>query len=810
MRIVPLIISITITIILIVILDTTLLLPAPLGKLLSPQHGLWQNAEPVNENFNAELTFPQLAGNVNVYFDERLVPHVFAEQENDAYFVQGYIHAKFRLWQMELQTHAAAGRASEIVGDKALNHDREFRRLGMVYAAENSLKEMENDPVTKSECDAYTAGVNTYIETLTQSNLPLEYKLIGYKPEKWSNLKTALFLKYMSYDLAGHDDDFEMTNAKTFFSEEDFVKMYPAIPDSLDPIVSSDTGFKKPSVHIQPPAYVDSLYFKFKDTFHVTQTKPDKDNGSNNWAVSGTKTKSGYPILCNDPHLGLNLPSLWFEMQISAPGFNAYGATFPGAPGVIIGFNDSCAFGFTNGGRDVRDYYEIRFKDDTRKEYWFNNDWKETGFRVEKMSIKNQPDYLDTVAYTIFGPVMYDKNFNENRTGNKKYFAVRWKAHDASNDLKCFNLLNRAKNYDDYSNAVSYLRTPGQNCAFACKNGDIAIKTQGEFPAKWKGQGDFIMPGTDSSFMWQAMIPQSETPFQYNPERGFISSANQRPVDSTYPYYLGSGYPLYRGVIINRRLNEMNNITASDMMKLQTDNYNVFAEMARPVFLKNINENKLTNEEKKYFTILRNWNLRNDADSKGSTIFNFAWRNFADTVWNDEFAKAPDKIMKPYESTLLEGVIKDSAYKFLDDINTPQKETLENCITNSFKKAVIELMKLEKAGKLSWAKYKDTKVMHLTKLEPFNRTRLPIGGGTHCINATKETHGPSWRMIVSLTPETEAYGVYPGGQSGNPGSRFYDNFIDTWAAGKYYPLWIMKPSESNDKRLRWKMNFSKT
>ena len=163
MRVISFIIFGVITTVLIIILNTTLVLPAPLGKLLSPQHGVWQNAEPVNQDFTADLSFPQLAGKVNVYFDDRLVPHIFAEQEKDAYFVQGYLHAKFRLWQMELQTHAAAGRASEIIGDKALVHDREFRRLGMVYAAENSLKEMEADPDIKAQCDSYTAGVNVYI-----------------------------------------------------------------------------------------------------------------------------------------------------------------------------------------------------------------------------------------------------------------------------------------------------------------------------------------------------------------------------------------------------------------------------------------------------------------------------------------------------------------------------------------------------------------------------------------------------------------------------------------------------------------------
>ncbi|MEP7165012.1 MAG: penicillin acylase family protein [Ferruginibacter sp.] len=810
MRIIGFILSAAITISLCMILHTKMLLPAPLGKLLAPQEGIWQNAEPADQDFSANLTFPSLEGKVSVYFDERLVPHIFAEQENDAYFVQGYLHAKFRLWQMDLQTISAAGRASEVVGDVALNHDREFRRLGMVFAAENSLKEMEGNEAVKKECDAYTAGVNAYIESLTESSLPLEYKLLGYKPGKWSNLKTALFLKYMSYDLAAHETDFEMTNAKNYFSPDDFAKLYPPMQDSMDPIIPKGTIFQQPKVQLKVPADADSLYLSKESIAVQENEKPDKDNGSNNWAVSGNKTQSGAPILCNDPHLGLNLPSLWYEMQISTPTFNAYGATFPGAPSVIIGYNDSCAFGFTNGGRDVRDYYEIKFKDDSRKEYWFNNEWVKTTFRYEQIKIAGKPDFIDTVAYTVFGPVMYDRSFGGKRTGNTKNYAVRWKAHDPSNELLIFSMLNRAKNYADYSAAVTNLHTPGQNVVFACKNGDIALRTQGEFPAKWKGQGDFVMRGTDSSYMWQAMIPMDETPFSYNPERGFVSSANQRPTDTSYQYYLGREYPAPRGFIINRRLAGMQNITPQDMMALQTDNYNVFAEMARPVFLKNINEQNLNTAEKKYFDLLKTWDLRNDTNSKGATIFVLTWKYFRDTVFDDEYAKAPAPILIPFESTLLEGILKDSAYKFLDDIATPQTETLIDEATAAFKRAVSDLSKADAEGKLEWGKYKDTRVNHLLKLPSFSRLHLPIGGGTNIINATKEEHGPSWRMVVSLTSKTEAYGVYPGGQSGNPGSRFYDSFIDQWAAGKYYQLWMMTKEEQKDKRVKWVMSFGKS
>lgn len=813
MRIFLFVLSAAITTGLVITLNTSLKIggkAAPaFGKFFSPQHGFWQNAEANDEDFSADLKFSQLTGKVSVYLDKRLVPHIFAENENDVYFVQGYLHAKFRLWQMELQTLAADGRASEVVGDIALNHDREFRRLGMRFAAENSLKAMEANEATKKECDAYTAGVNAYIENLPASKLPVEYKLLGYSPEKWSNLKTALFLKYMSYDLAAHETDFEMTNAQAYFDPKDFKLLYPDIQDSLDPIIPKGTLYPAPKTALKIPASVDSLYFK-KDSVTVEEfAKPNKANGSNNWAVSGSKTKTGAPILCNDPHLGLNLPSLWIEMQLSTPTFNAYGASFPGAPSIIIGYNDSCAFGFTNGGRDVRDYYEIQFKDDSRKEYWFNNEWKATTFRYEKIKIKGKPDFIDTVAYTIFGPVLYDKSFGGKRTTSGKNYAVTWTAHNESNELLLFNMLNHASNYSDYQAAIGNLHTPGQNCVFACKTGDIAIRTQGEFPAKWNGQGDFIMPGVDSSYMWQSMIPQDEIPFQYNPERGFVSSANQRPTDTAYHYYLGREYPSPRGLIINRKLAAMSDISPEDMMALQTNNYNVFGEMATPVFTKNIDISKLSVQEREMFTLLQDWNFTNDVKSKGATVFVLTWKHFLDTVYADEYARAPEPILRPFSSTLLEAVLKDSAYKFLDDVNTAQKETLADMTTIAFKAAVAELELAKSTGKLEWAKFKDTHITHLLKQAAFGREHLAIGGGVNVINATTADHGPSWRMVVSLTAKTEAYGVYPGGQSGNPGSKFYDNFIDQWAAGKYYPLWLMTNEEQNDPKIKWKMSFNK-
>jgi penicillin G amidase len=817
MRIIPFLISLILTTGLIICLDTqwgNLQKTPPLGKFLSPQHGFWQNAEPLNKDYNIHLSFPELNDKVEVSFDGNLIPHINAASTRDAIYIQGYLHAKFRLWQMEFQTHAAAGRLSEILGpgkdSSYVKYDRSMRRLGMVYAAEKSLIEIEKDSATKRDCDAYTAGVNAYIKSLKEAELPLEYKLLNYQPEPWTNLKIALFLKYMSYDLAGADNDFEMTNAKSLFSKEEFAKLYPAVQDSLDPIIPKGTRFLPPHVHPLIPITADSLYFNNKDTATPRELKSEKSNGSNNWAVSGKKTQSGSPILCNDPHLSTNMPAIWYEMQIRTPESNVYGVSFPGAPYVIIGFNDSCAWGITNAGRDVRDYYDIKFKDATRQEYWFNHAWKTADHRIDTIKIRGQADLYDTVAYTIFGPVMFDPGFTGfSDMPSTHSYAVHWKPNDPSNELATFSHLQGARNYDDYKQALEYFTCPGQNIIFASKSGTIAIRQQGVFPAKWKGQGEFVMPGEDSSYMWQDYIPADENPYMIDPERGFVSSANQCPVDSSYPYFLGTDFPPYRGLIINRFLNNMNSITTGDMMKLQTENYDVFAEMAKPLLLRNIDESSLTEEEKKYLSVYKSWNLRNDPGEEGPIIFKLWWANLESGIFDDEFSKTRLPMMRPFESTLLEALLKDSAYQFIDNINTPGKETLPMVITAAFKKSMPELVQAAKEDRLTWAKYKDTWARHLLRIPALSSMHIPIGGGTHCINAAKQFHGPSWRMVVQLTNKTEAYGIYPGGQSGNPGSPFYDTFIDSWAKGEYRPLWVMEKEDSNNKRIQWKMVFTK-
>lgn len=822
MRIVPFLVSAVATAGLVYALNRPLgSLPMAAGKFLSPQYGFWQNAEPASKSFDEELSFSGLKGKAEVYFDDRLVPHVFAENDEDLYFIQGYLHAKFRLFQMDLQTRAAAGRASEFAGAKAINFDKEQRRLGMVFAAENALKEIEKDPVSKAAFDAYTSGINAYIGSLREADIPIEYKLMNVKPEKWSNLRSALLLKMMAKMLSsGTEHDLAYTNAKAVFMPEELNKLYPQVPDSLLPIVPKGTVFEKPAIIPVQPASADSLYFGKKDTVSVKEiSRPNENNGSNNWVVSGSKTQSGAPILCNDPHLEMSLPSIWYEIQLQTPASNAYGVSIPGAPFIIIGFNDSIAWGVTNSQRDVKDYYEIRFKDKTRKEYWFNNQWTPARLQVEEIKVKGGAVVFDTVAYTVYGPVMYDESFQgTDSSGRGRNFALRWTAHDPSNEGFTFYKLNRAKNYDDYVNAIATFQCPGQNFVFASKSGDIALWQQGKFPARWKGQGLYVMPGEDSSYMWQGFIPQLENPHAKNPERGYLQSGNQRPADSAYPYFIPGTYLTARAITIDNKLAAMTGITPADMMKLQNDYFNTTAEDVRPLLLHFVNESELTESDKKYLDIVKNWDLMASPDSKGQTVYSLWWQKLQEEIFRDEFARVKSILWMPDQQAIMELLKKDTASAFIDNINTTGIETLSDVVTKSLKAATKLFDEAaKKTGNKNpgeWYKANHPAIYHIAdasrnSLLPFARTKLHIGGNNDIINAVKGSHGPSWRMIVHMTTPTEAYAVYPGGQSGNPGSKFYDSFVDKWVEGQYNKLWFMREGDKTDKNVKWVMKFKK-
>jgi len=763
----------------------------PIGKFLAPTQGIWQNE--TDEVITGTVTIPELQDAVSVHYDKHLIPHIFAENDKDLYKAQGYITAKHRLWQMEFQTYAAAGRLSEIIGEAALNYDRRQRRNGMLFGAENSLAVVKKDPEALALLQAYADGVNAYINSLTPENYPVEYKLLDYKPEPWSVEKTMHLLMYMTDMLCGRDYDLEFTNTLKKFGKDRFDLLFPDFFDVVDPVIPKDTNWD--FINIEMTKTPESEMVNDSITVTELMEKPNPRNGSNNWAVAPTKSASGNAILANDPHLGLNLPSIWFVMQLSTPSHSVYGATLPGAMGVIIGFNEDISWGVTNATRDVKDWYKIEFQNEKRDTYKYDDQWKKTSVRLEEIKIKGKETFIDSVIYTHHGPVSYDKNFRND--DELKGYAMKWAGHIGHNFTDLFYKLNRAKNYDDYLNATKNHVAPAQNFIFASKTGDIALWIQGKFPNKWKGQGKFLMDGSNPEHDWQSFIPSQFNAHSKNPERGFLSSANQHPTDSTYPFYVfNDGYQTYRNRIINNFFTSKETFDVDDFKSLQNNNYNLKASELLPTLLENLEISKLNEDEKDVLSILKDWNFDNDIDQKAPSIFAQWNRELYTLIW-DEFDIEDETLKRPFTYQYIYMVNNHPDDDFMDIIETPEKETAKDVIQLSFKNAIKQLNDWKtEHGDYNWQNYKKPYVGHLLQALPaFSRLNIPIGGDGSSVNAMTDNHGPSWRMIVEMNDAPNGYGIYPGGQSGNPGSKYYDNFIDDWAKGNYFAIQLMYPDK---------------
>ena len=755
----------------------------PLGKFLDPFHGFWQNAE-TGESKNIALSIPGLKAKVTVVYDSVKIPHLFADNDEDLYFAQGYVTALDRLWQMDFQTRAAAGRISEVLGSAALDYDRRQRRLGMVYGAQIGLETFEKDPLSKSIVDAYTAGINAFVTSLSYENFPLEYKLLDYAPEPWSNLKCALFAKSMAQTLSTGEKDLEMTNALNLFGKETLEILYPDQEGVSDPIVDKTGGWDfKPIVLDSVPMAVPSSLISL-----TPLEKTSHDVGSNNWAVSGNMTASGSPILCNDPHLNLSLPSIWYAIHLNSPTVNTLGASMPGAPGVIIGFTDSIAWGITNAQRDLVDWYQIQFKDKEKKEYLSDGNWRASRKVIETISIKGSEPFVDTVTYTHHGPVLFDESFHgENE---RAHFAFRWVAHDGSDEVIGFYKLNRAMNYADFMDAQDHHSIPHSNFVFASVQGDIAMRIQGKYPVRRKNEGRFVLDGTKTSTEWKAFIPNDQHVMEKNPARGFVSSANQYPADNTYPYYVtASSFEAYRNRRINQVLAGSGNLTPSDMIKLQNDNFNLKAAESLPIFLQHLDVTQFSEAEKKAYLILTSWDLYSNIESEGASYYEAWWNALVPIIW-DEMDSAHVALQDPTTYTTIQLIKNQPDFSFFDLVATPEKETATDLLRKSFSTGVknIEAWKEKKGMSPQWADYKDGIISHLLRQDALSY-HVRHGGNRAVVNAHTRTHGPSWRMVVSLEKSgIKAWGVYPGGQSGNPGSPYYNSMIEPWTKAKYYTL----------------------
>jgi len=779
------------------LLNNTIISPIPLGKVLNPFSG-YPALIKSDELPMGNLICNGLIDTVSVKWDDLRIPHIQAKNESDLYFMQGYIMAFERLWQMEFQTHAAAGRISEIIGSKTLEFDRFQRRIGMSYGATNTLNEIKKDETLYKQLKSFTKGINFYISSLDKKKYPIEYKILNYEPEVWTPLKTSLLLKSMAWTLTNRMTDLEYTKILNDFGINIIDELFPIFPNNYDPIIPLNTDFNfKPSKKNSP----DSLY-KSKNYQINTSNNKNSSLGSNNWVINGKRTISQSPILSNDPHLNLSLPSIWYLMHLQCPTVNVMGVTIPGAPGVIIGFNENIAWGVTNGYDDSMDWYDITFYDSDKTEYQYNNEWVPTNKVIEKIIIKGEQTFHDTIIYTHHGPVVWDNMYQtKNIIPSKKNIglALRWLAHDESNELLTFYSLNKASNYEQFKESLVYYVCPGQNFIYSDIYNNIAIFHSGKSPIKWNRQGMFIADGSSKVYDWDDYIPFKHRPSILNPNKGYLSSANQNPVDNYYPYYLSEYFaPSYRAMQINVRLDTLYQATIDDMIDIQLDNTSLIAKNILPQLLKIVKIEQDSINAILWLDILKEWDYKYNNNLLAPTFFENWITEIEKNTWRDDFGNLTNQYIWPEINKLEELILYSPASKWFDDKNTNAIEQLFDICNKSFKNVVSKLSAnlKDKPEKLEWGYYRGTDIIHLAKILEFSNLNLNTSGSEHIINATRKNEGPSWRYIIEMGNPYQIKGIYPGGQSGYPGSIYYDNFIQDWVEGKYYDL--IFPKNNNE------------
>ena len=770
------------TVLLVWMLDSSLKLggkslPA-FGKLLSPSHGFWQNAE--NDKYFDNILRPgDMEDDVRIVFDKRMVPHIFAQTERDLYFAQGYVHAMHRLWQMDITARAGAGRVAEIMGPGALDYDRSQRQKGMVWAAERELEAWENDAQSMQAVEAYTAGINYYIDKLKPSKYPIEFKLLGYKPEHWTPLKTALFVKSMATTLCSNEYDLEFSTMLDILGPELFDFYFPEYNPDQDPIIPPGTPWDFNPVN--PPVATTTEMPK-SYLGDAVEEYPESFVGSNNWAVAGGRTASGLPILCNDPHLKLSLPSIWYEIHLVGPELNAYGVSFAGMPFVIIGFNEEAAWGATNVGQDMLDWYEVSWVDNEHSKYYLDGAVIDVGYRYESIKIKGGEEITDTVTYTHWGPVQ--------KSGEHRGLAMRWIAHDKPpfSDTRAFHDLNKVSSPAEFMSALNNYYSPAQNFVFADKSNNVAMRIGGALPVRPRGQGRFVSDGSSSSNGWQETAPPEHNPKVINPERGFVSSANQKTTDDSYPYYYTGGkyFEDYRGRTLNRYLAGLDAAGPTEMKQFQQSAFSLRAELMLPLMIDAVDSVQLDENAQSMVSALRMWDYFYDHDKTEPIMFEQWFTQIARLTW-DEISDLPDSLLVTYpESWRLIDLATNAPDTFVFDIqSTEAVETFPEIALQALHKAS------EDADQLSdhtWGTYRKLTINHLANLPAFSRVLDNASGHGSALNATTSTNGPSWRMIVELGEPVRAHVVYPGGQSGNPGSKYYDNMVDDWVEGNYFSV----------------------
>ena len=739
-------------------------------------------------DYNKNVQLNSLQSDVTIYRDKEGIPHIIAENEHDLYLAYGYTLAQDRLWQMDLIRRATQGRLSEIFGKDLVKTDLMLRSLQISQKSDRVYQSAT--PELKNALEAFADGINQYIKQ-NSNKLPIEFKILGYKPDEWTPQNSLNIVGYIAWDLV-----MAWGNEITLYKIQN--KIDSSLFAQFIPNFSTDSTIY--DVHAGSVLDLKSDLTTVGEVIDNLGVTPFM--ASNNWAVSGKKTKSGMPILCNDMHLGYNIPGIWYQVNLVVKDkMNVTGVAIPGEPFVVAGHNDSIAWGMTNVMLDGTDFYVETLNEDSTK-YLLDGEWKNLNIVNEKIATKEGDTVILPLRYTHRGPIISEfKNVN-------KAVSMHWIGYENSNEAYGVYLLNKAHNWKDFRKACSKFGAVSQNIIYADVQGNIGLQLTG-LVAKRKIPGYYLLPGDTSYYDWTGFVPFDSLPYVFNPDNGVIVSANNKSSNNVDYYITQYYFQDYRYNRIHELLTACDTIDREYMAIVQSDQVSKMAQKFLPAMIKELK--KLNSKNPNYSKIidyLSSWDGNMSPNSVSALFFEqfnllFIKNSITDELGNDLFNDVFET--KILSNNILTNLWTNPENPLFDNVNTNDKtENIDDIVKLTFEQTIDTLSaKLgDNADNWQYGKLHNLTLSHplskvkiLDKVFKLNRGPYAVGGSNHTVspysyvytNPYEVVAGASERHIFDLSNWDNSVTVIPTGESGQPASPFYCNQSDLYIDNGYHP-----------------------
>jgi len=773
---------------------------------------------------SGEIRAEGLNTRVRVYMDDYGVPHIFAESEHDLYYTLGYMHARDRLWQMDIMRRAAEGRLSQIFGSSTIEYDRLFRMIRINKTAFELYKNISQK--SRDILEAYSEGVNVFIQ-MHRKQLPIEFDVLNYQPDEWKPEHSLMVGRLMAWDLnlnwygdyafreivdkVGIEKALEIFPDRRISSGRSFKDMRKANEGE------NGFGLKTQTPRGQESPLLESGIKKFVEvylSYRQFRGMRDISSGSNSWVISGSKSETEKPILANDPHLNLESPSRWYEVHLKGGNIDVMGATLPGVPAVIIGHNRAVSWGLTNLMNDDNDFVILDRDSTNPLRYIYKGQSLFPDSSVEKIEVKDSTGVYLTVKETKLGPVVSDL-----RTGilkEDKLIALLWTGFENSDELKALYMLNTAKNWEEFKSGLKDFGCPAQNFIYADTAGNIGYQAAGKVPKRSQSQMGRLPPGENAE--WTGYVDFDMLPGIFNPKDSFIVTANTDPFEvvsgkenQVSEFYISWTWePRSRLERIKEMLQKKTKFNVDDFRLIQMDHVSLYAKEMVKYLLASFGEGaEETQEVRDGLNRMRNWDGLMKPENPEGAIFNVFFVNLVKNIYEDELG---EKVFYdfltlsniPYRSTAV--LLEEANSSWFDNVNTAGIERKEEIIRKSFRDAVWFLISRFGTGDMNmwrWGEMHQLKFMHplgnaAALDKTFNIGPYQLGGdyttvnnsGFSLVSALKDGRfepevGPSMRMISDLSNIEHSLSINSTGQSGQPTHPNYSDQSRLWIYGDY-------------------------